>query len=81
MSRIDKERLAELVLPIVAIYLAWIFVAVATVGGVWLSSLYEDWSIFARFGSVVVVIALLLAVYDHFSWAQGLSKLAPRCDQ
>lgn len=76
MSKIDKEKLVKLALPIVAIYLAWLFVVGATVAGMWLSLSYEDWSIFARFGSVVVVIALLLAVYDHFSWARCLSKLA-----
>lgn len=76
MSRVDKVKLVELAMPILAIYLAWFFVVGVTVAGVWLSLSYEDWSIFARFGSVVVVIALLLAVYDHFSWARSLSTLS-----
>lgn len=76
MINIDKEDLIELALPMVAIVFSWIAVAGVTVAGVWLSLSYENWSIFARCGSVVVVIALLLAVYDHFSWARSLSQLA-----
>ena len=77
MKKIDKkERLVELVLPIVAILMAWLAVVVATVVGVWLSLSKENWSIFARSGSIVVAVALLLAIYDHFSWARSLSELA-----
>ena len=66
-----KKRIIEAMLPLIASYvaagLAWCIAGVIVLSGIILSFLYNDWSIFSRSGALIIVCALLLALFDYTS--------------
>lgn len=62
--------------PWVAVIIA-IIVSIIILGiGIWLSLELDDWTIFSRSGSLLVVIALALAILDHSNWLQKVINVS-----
>ena len=66
-----KKRILEAMLPLIASYvaagLAWCIAGVIGLVGIVLSLLYGNWNIFSRSGALIIVCALLLALFDYTS--------------
>ena len=74
-----KEKIITLLLPILAAaipllarWLAWFIMVLIALTGVILSVNYSDWSIFSRAGSLIVVLALTLALIDYSSVSKNV---------
>ena len=67
----EQQRVIEALLPIlvpfVTVRIVWGIAGVIVLLGIALSMVYANWTIFSRSGSLLVVCALLLALFDYTS--------------
>jgi hypothetical protein len=61
------KAMLSIALPVLAVIVAWLFAIVIVSMGIGFSLYYNNWDIFARSGSLIVVCALLLALFDYTS--------------
>ena len=71
----DEKEKAKMIFPFWILAVGWLLVVILTVIGVVLSIRYDQWHIFSRCGSLIVLVALFLAVIDHSGWAKTLYKI------
>ena len=71
----DEKKRAKIIFPFWILAVGWLFVIIITVIGVVLSIRLNQWLIFSRCGSLIILIALFLALIDHSGWAKTLYKI------
>lgn len=53
-----------------------VIISIAILGtGIWLSFASSDWTIFSRSGSLLVIVALIMALTDHSGWLRKIIKI------
>ena len=66
-----KKQLLEAMIPLfasrVAACITWWIAGAIGLAGIGLSIFYANWNIFSRSGSIIIVCALMLALYDYTS--------------
>jgi hypothetical protein len=56
-----------------------ILISILALGiGVWFSVEQKDWSLFSRAGSLLVIIALTMAIIDHSKWLKKVIDIGDR---
>jgi hypothetical protein len=71
----DVKKKAKIIFPFWVLPVGWLLVVILTIIGVVLSIRYDQWLIFSRCGSLIVLVALFLAIIDHSGWAETLYKI------
>jgi hypothetical protein len=67
MKKRILEAMLPLIVPYVAVCIAWCITGIIIILGIAFSLLYGNWNIFSRSGAFIIVCALLLALLDYKS--------------
>ncbi len=80
MDEDKKKALIQIISPLIAAKfvtrITWLFVAIIIICGMILSYCFCDWHILSRSGGLVIVCALLLALFDYTTSVKSFFKHA-----